>query len=139
MTIAQTPRNLEITERLIMLPGSEKLRLRVTSDDPEALDALFNVAAHAEWIGGNGQRPADFVLSDEGAADLYEHTRTSIRAREKCRADDHDEYEWQIGFFSIKARAHFIAWARWIGAAIGEDGIAIPSRTAREIAALMRP
>lgn len=70
MTIAQMPRTLENTERLIMLPGSEKLWLRVLSDDPEALDALFNVAAHAEWIGGSGQWPADFAFSDEGAADL---------------------------------------------------------------------
>lgn len=139
MTIAQTPRTLEIAERLIMLPGSEKLRMRVTSDDPAALDALFAVAAHAEWIGSDHHRLADYVLSDEGAADLYEHTRASIKAREKCRVGDHDEYEWAIGFFSIKARAHFIAWARWIGAAVSEDGIAIPSRIAREIAALMRP
>lgn len=139
MTIAQTPRTLEIAERLIMLPGSEKLRLSVTSDDPEALDALFAVAAHAEWVGSSHQRPADFVFSDEGAADLYDQTRSSIRMREKCRAGDHDEYEWTIGFFSTKARAHFVAWARWIGAAVSESGIAVPSRTAREVAAIMRP
>lgn len=137
--IAQTPRTLEIAERLIMLPGSEKLRLRVLSDDPEALDALFSAVAHAEWIGNSGQRRADFVMSDEGAADLLEHTRTSIKKREQCDFDWHDEFEWQIGFFSQEARADFIAACRWIGAAVAETGIAIPSGTAREIAALMRP
>lgn len=66
-------------------------------------------------------------------------TRSSMKKRETCQFAHHDEYEWQVGFFSQEARADFINWSRWIGAAVSESGIAVPSRTAREVAPLMRP
>lgn len=139
ISITQMPRTLENLERLIMQPGSEKLRLRVSSDDSDALEGLFAASSYAEFVGSIHQRPADFAFSDEGAADLLEQTRSNVKKREECHFDDHDEYEWQIAFVSQEARGIFIQWCRWIGAAITETGIAIPSGIAREIAAIMRP
>lgn len=117
------------------LAFTPRIRLRLVSDDPEALSDLLEKVYHEECT---KDEPVDYILSDEGAADMFQRVRSECKKRVPCDYDDHDEYDWSVGFHSQEARRSFIGFCRWIGAGITEEGIAIPASTATEMAALLR-
>lgn len=131
---------MSIIAQIMRQPFEEEtddLSLRVTCDDPAALDRLLRGTATFEWVGDGG---SDYLMSEAGAIDLYHTVYDCIERRCPAYAGD---YDYNTGhchliFANVRAQANFIGAARWMGAAISTAGIAIPAKTAREIAALMQ-